>query len=60
LPTTEQFRLRGKDRLDEVAKEIGIQFPASEVVTSYDELTKAIQKIGLPIMVKGAFYKAYG
>ncbi len=59
LPTTEQFRLRGKDRLDEVAKDIGIQFPASEVVTSYDELTKAIQKIGLPIMVKGAFYKAY-
>ncbi|WP_457624564.1 ATP-grasp domain-containing protein [Persephonella sp.] len=59
LPTLEQFKLRGKDRLDEIASNIGIDIPKSEVVTSYDELLKAIDKIGLPVMVKGAFYKAY-
>lgn len=59
LPSAEQFRLRGKDRLDEVAEKIGIEFPPAEVVTSYDELNKAVEKLGLPVMVKGAFYKAY-
>jgi len=59
IPSLEQFRLRGKDRLDEVAKKINIDFPVSKVVTSYDELAKAVDKLGLPVMVKGAFYKAY-
>ena len=59
LPSLEQLKLRGKDRLKEIAENIGIDTPASEVVTSYDELYKAIEKIGLPVMVKGAFYKAY-
>ncbi|WP_457642843.1 ATP-grasp domain-containing protein [Persephonella sp.] len=59
LPTLEQFKLRGKDRLEEIAQNIGIDIPKSEVVTSYDELIKAVEKIGLPVMVKGAFYKAY-
>lgn len=59
IPTREQFRLRGKDRLAEVAKKIHIEFPPMEVVTSYDELVKAVEKLGLPVMVKGAFYKAY-
>jgi carbamoyl-phosphate synthase large subunit len=59
LPSAEQFRLRGKDRLKEVAENIGISFPPSEIVTSYDEMNKAINKLGLPVMVKGAFYKAY-
>ena len=59
LPTSDQFRLRGKDRLHEVASKIGIQFPPSEIVTSYEELSKAVDKLGLPVMVKGAFYKAY-
>ena len=59
LPNAEQFRLRGKDRLKEVAENINISFPPSEMVTSYDELNKAITELGLPVMVKGAFYKAY-
>lgn len=59
LPTSEQFRLRGKDRLGDVAKKINIEFPESRVVTSVDDLNKAIDDIGLPIMVKGAFYKAH-
>ncbi|WP_457644525.1 ATP-grasp domain-containing protein [Persephonella sp.] len=59
LPTLDQFKLRGKDRLEEIARDIGIDFPESEVVTSIDELMKAVERIGLPVMVKGAFYKAY-
>lgn len=59
IPTAEQFRLRGKDRLSEVAEKINISFPESLVVTSYEELSKAIDQLGLPVMVKGAFYKAY-
>jgi len=59
LPSLEQFKLRGKDRLEDVARNIGIDVPKSEVISSYDELIKAIEKIGLPVMVKGAFYKAY-
>ena len=58
LPTADQYRLRGKDRLHEVADSIGIQLPETEVVSSYDDLAKAVEKIGLPVMVKGAFYKA--
>ncbi len=59
LPTSEQFRLRSKDKLDEIAKSIGVDIPKSEVVSSVDELIKAVERIGLPVMVKGAFYKAY-
>ena len=59
LPTYDQFKLRSKDNLPEIAQKLGIETPPSEVVTSYDELTKAIEKLGLPVMVKGAFYKAY-
>lgn len=59
LPTEEQFRLRGKDRLTEVAETIGIAYPRTRVVTSYPELQEAIDELGLPVMVKGAFYKAH-
>lgn len=59
LPTYQQFKLRAKDRLEEIAQSIGIDIPKSAVVSSYDELIKAVEKIGLPVMVKGAFYKAY-
>lgn len=59
LPTAEQFKLRGKDRLEEVAAKIGFDSPRSLVITSYDELYKAVEKLGLPLMVKGVFYKAY-
>ena len=58
LPTPEQLRLRGKDRLVEVSEKTGLSYPESEVVTSFDGMTKAVERIGLPVMVKGAFYKA--
>ncbi len=59
LPSLEQFKLRGKDRLEEVASKIGFESPKSQVVTSYEELHKAVERLGLPVMVKGVFYKAY-
>ena len=59
VPTYEQFKLRGKDHLTEIAESIHIDLPSTEIVTSYDELDKAIDKIGFPVMIKGAIYKAH-
>lgn len=59
LPTMEQFRLRGKDNLAEIAEKTGLVLPATKVVTSLDMLVKAVGEIGLPVMVKGCFYKAH-
>jgi carbamoyl-phosphate synthase large subunit len=59
LPTSTQFRLRGKDRLGELAGKIGIRVPKTEVLSSPAMLDEALEKIGLPVMVKGCYYKAY-
>ncbi|MFT5128993.1 MAG: carbamoyl-phosphate synthase large subunit [Rhodothermales bacterium] len=59
LPSEEQFKLRSKDRLQEVADGIEIDLPETRVVSSVDGLIGAIEEIGLPVMVKGSFYKAY-
>ena len=59
LPSMEQFRLRGKDRLIEISDKIGIALPRTKVVVSLDGLVQAINDIGLPVMVKGSFYRAY-
>jgi carbamoyl-phosphate synthase large subunit len=59
LPNLEQFQLRGKDRLADVAEKIGLEIPATHVVHSFDGLMAAIETIGLPVMVKGAFYNAF-
>ncbi|WP_022846722.1 MULTISPECIES: ATP-grasp domain-containing protein [unclassified Desulfurobacterium] len=59
LPTKEQFKLRSKDRVSELAKDIGLKVPESFIVVSYEDLTAAINEIGFPVMIKGIFYKAY-
>jgi len=59
LPTQEQFRLRSKDRLPEVAEKIGVKVPRTFTVTSYEELDRAVSELGFPVMIKGIFYKAY-
>ena len=59
LPGMEQFKLRGKDRLLDIAEKISISLPTTKVVNSVDGLLQAIKDIGLPVMVKGSFYKAY-
>jgi carbamoyl-phosphate synthase large subunit len=59
VPTSEQFRLRGKDCLESVAEKIGINIPKSIVITSHEGLVNAMDEIGLPVMVKGAYYQAF-
>jgi len=59
LPSDANFRLRGKDKIPDVAANISIKVPKTEIVTSYDDLLSAIDKIGFPLMVKGAYYKAH-
>ncbi|MCF8260066.1 MAG: ATP-grasp domain-containing protein [Melioribacteraceae bacterium] len=58
VPTESQYKLRGKDKLEEVAKNMDIDLPKSKVVTSAQEVMEAVEDIGLPVMVKGAYYKA--
>ena len=59
LPTFEQFQLRGKDRLQEVSQKIGILTPQAEVVDNWQDLMEAAENLGFPVMIKGAFYRAY-
>ncbi|HEY3322203.1 MAG TPA: ATP-grasp domain-containing protein [Planctomycetota bacterium] len=59
LPSMEQFKLRGKDRLQELAEKIKVRIPRTKVVTSRESLSVAVEELGLPVMVKGIFYKAY-
>ncbi len=59
LPSMEQFRLRGKDRLLDIASKISISLPCTKIVNSLDGLLQALKEVGLPAMVKGSFYKAY-
>jgi carbamoyl-phosphate synthase large subunit len=59
LPTREQYRLRAKDKLAELAEKTGLELPRQIIVSSYDELSKAAAELGYPVMVKGSIYKAY-
>ena len=59
LPSLSQFRLRGKDKLLDLAAELDLRLPKTEVVTSDAMLADAVAAIGLPVMVKGCFYKAH-
>jgi len=59
LPTKEQFKLRSKERLSEVAQRIGIKTPRTYTVVDYKTLSEALNEVGYPAMVKGVLYKAY-
>ena len=59
LPSDQQFRLRGKDKLADLGDLIEVRVPKTEVVTSLAMLAPAVERIGLPVMVKGCFYKAH-
>ncbi len=59
VPSPEHYRLRGKDRLSELAGTLGLSHPETIAVSSLDDLAKAADRLGFPVMVKGAFYKAY-
>lgn len=60
LPDAEQFRLRNKDRLLELAEHAGIECPDIKSITNvafFDDCHK--QGWDFPLVVKGLFYDAY-
>ncbi len=59
LPTEEQFHLRDKQCLQAIAHYAGVETPKQIVVSTADELIKAVQELGLPLMIKGDMYGAY-
>lgn len=59
LPSKAQFALRNKAKLAELAPDFGLQTPQTFSVSSLQELQQAIGALGFPVMIKGAYYKAY-
>lgn len=58
LPTMNQFRLRSKDQLGELARLCDVKLPKTMVVTSEQELAEAMQELAYPVFIKGIFYEA--
>jgi carbamoyl-phosphate synthase large subunit len=58
LPTMSQFRWRSKDQLAELADKGGLSYPKTRAVSNEVELCRAVDELGLPVMVKGIFYDA--
>ena len=59
LPSLECFEMRDKSKLAEFSEKLGVKHPKTIAITSLDDLYKAIQEIGFPVMIKGNYYKAY-
>ena len=59
LPSLKCFEMREKRKLAEFSKLIGVKHPKTIEVFSLDELIKAVNEIGFPVMIKGNYYKAY-
>lgn len=59
LPTMNQFRLRAKDQLPQLARQSGLSAPKTLVVSDETELWSAIEEVGLPLYVKGIYYQAH-
>lgn len=59
LPSMSQFKLRGKDRLGEIAEATDLKLPKTKVVTSLDLLDEALEELDFPVWIKGCFYKAH-
>jgi carbamoyl-phosphate synthase large subunit len=59
LPSIEQLRMRDKANLYEFSKKANLHVPADHKLFSDDDLKKAAEDIGFPIVIKGKFYDAY-
>ncbi|RMH57666.1 MAG: carboxylate--amine ligase [Candidatus Hydrogenedentota bacterium] len=59
LPSRDQYDSVRKSALPELAEQIGVPVPRSIAVTSYEELSTALESLGFPAVVKGVFYEAY-
>ena len=58
LPTKEQLDLRSKARLAELGATHDLSTPRTEVLLDVGAMADVIEKLGLPIVVKGVFYGA--
>jgi carbamoyl-phosphate synthase large subunit len=59
LPTEEQFKLRNKEHLAELAPIIGARHPRTWRILSVNDLAVAWKECPLPAFIKGPYYKAY-
>jgi len=61
LPSTENFELRNKNKLDKLSEALEITYPKTYEISSMVELERLIEEDSLefPIMIKGNYYKAY-
>lgn len=59
LPTENQFEERHKINLPEFGKKYGIKVPGSLPVYDTGAISKAIEEIRFPMLVKGKFYDAH-
>jgi carbamoyl-phosphate synthase large subunit len=59
LPTEKQFEERQKINLPQFGKKYGLDVPESHSVYSLSEMALAIEKTGLPVVIKGKYYDAY-
>ena len=61
LPSSENFELRDKSRLDSLSKQLNISYPTTYKIGTILEFERLLydKKIEFPLMVKGNYYKAY-
>jgi carbamoyl-phosphate synthase large subunit len=59
VPTLHHYALRRRDMLGAVARGIDLRTPRTRVVRTAAALDQAIDDIGLPLMLKGLYNKAY-
>jgi len=59
MPSLECFEMRDKAKLSKFSKKLGVLHPQTIQIASLDDLYKAVNEIGFPVMIKGNYYKAY-
>lgn len=61
LPTAEQFRLRDKAELSQLAEKLNILYPETVIINSLSDVytSDEVSKLGYPSYVKGRYYQAY-
>ncbi|MFK5938365.1 MAG: ATP-grasp domain-containing protein [Sulfurimonas sp.] len=61
LPSSENFELRNKNKLDKLSCDLDIQYPKTYEISTIKELETIVneKKAIFPLMVKGNYYKAY-
>ncbi len=59
LPTHEQLSARDKINLFDFGKKHGFKVPADHQLNNLNDLSKATEELGYPLVVKGKYYEAY-